>query len=710
MSSAAIKSQLRAIPATCGIYQFFDAKNQILYIGKAKNLRKRVTSYTKEKQLSARISRMIFLAQKVEVTQTKSEVEALLLEHNLIKKFSPKFNILLRDDKTFPQILISTHKFPQITKYRGNTFSSSLKSAGFRGSQQENSRDPRTLTRPRMTDKTFGPFASTHDVNRTIDLMRKSFLLRNCSDSEFKSRQKPCLEFQIKKCSAPCVGMVSQDDYEASVKNAVDFLSGKSAEVQKKLDEKMRQFSAAENYEKAAEIRDQIKSLNAIQTKQNINVDELKDADVITLVNYHAPVIPELDFVDEQSEATKSSSGIQLDTGSTFSKSDKPTKKMFVRHDEKKILCAYISFFRGGQNFGARPYFFEVEENKNLGEFLAEFLGQFYLAQTPPSLILLNQEIGEKKLIAEFLQKISGKKTKILIPKKGAKLALIKDQGKIALQNLEQKILQNLNNKELLLEVKKIFELPKIPQRIEVYDNSHTSGTNAVGVLITAGVDGFIKSGYRKFNLGNQPPIPLNKGEVTHSFATGSLRDDFVINEKLNLRQDDTAMLREVLTRRFSKLAKKDWPDFIIIDGGKGQLRAAQKVFDELEIDIPFTCMSKGENRNAGEENFHQVGKDFLKTRPKSRCDGSSVKKSALTADFSENEMADSRAPHRSVLDIREKRSGANPPFTAIAGRDFGRVFTLPKHSPAMHYLQRLRDEAHRFAIMTHRKKRDRVI
>jgi excinuclease ABC subunit C len=575
MSFTAIKSQLHSIPSTPGIYQFSDAKNQILYIGKAKNLHKRITSYTKEKQLSARISRMIFLAQKVEITQTKNEVEALLLEHNLIKKFSPKFNILLRDDKTFPQILISAHKFPQITKYRG------AKNDG--GSH-------------------FGPFASTHDVNRTIDVMRKSFLLRNCSDSEFKSRQKPCLEFQIKKCSAPCVGMISQDDYEKSVKNAVDFLSGKSAEVQKKLDKKMQQFSAAENYEKAAEIRDQIKSLNTIQTKQNINVDELKDADVITLVSMNG------------------------------------------------MLCAYISFFRGGQNFGARPYFFEIEKNKNLGEFLAEFLGQFYLAQMPPNLILLNHdlgELGEKKLITEFLQKISGKKTQILIPKKGIKLALIKDQEKIAMQNLEQKILQNLNNKELLLEVKKIFDLPKIPQRIEVYDNSHTSGTNAVGVLITAGPDGFIKSGYRKFNLANQPPIPLNKGEVTHSFAVGSLRDDFMINKKPNLQHDDTAMLREVLTRRFSKLAKKDWPDFIIIDGGKGQLSTAKKVFDELQINIPFTCMSKGENRNAGEESFHQVGKD---------------------------------------------------------------IFTLPRHSPVMHYLQRLRDEAHRFAIMTHRKKRDKII
>jgi len=540
MSIELIKSHLKSIPKTSGVYQFFDAKDQVLYVGKAKNLQKRVTSYTKENQLSARIGRMVFLAQRIETIQTENEVEALLLEHNLIKKLEPKFNILLRDDKTFPQILITNHQFPQITKYRG------VKNS--KGSH-------------------FGPFASGFDVNRTIDVLRKSFLLRNCSDAEFKSRKKPCLEYQIKKCSAPCVAMISKDEYETSVNNAIDFLSGKSAEVQKKLAQKMQRLSEEMDYEKAAIIRDQIKSLNSIQTKQNINVAEFKDFDSITAVTINGAV------------------------------------------------CIYVSFFRGGQNFGAKPYFFEIEESKKLNEFLAEFLGQFYLLQTPPNLILLNLELLEKKLIEDFLSKISDKKSKIIIPKKGDKLALIKDQEQIAIQNLEQKILQHLNNKELLLEVKNIFDLPKIPQRIEVYDNSHTGGENAVGTLITAGVDGFIKSGYRKFNI----------------------RFD------LSKNRDDTSMLQEVLTRRFSKLEKKEYPDLIIIDGGKGQLNAAQKVFDELKIKIDFICMSKGENRNAGEEFFHRT----------------------------------------------EKES-----------------FTLPKHHPVMHYLQRLRDEAHRFAITTHRKKR----
>jgi excinuclease ABC subunit C len=356
--------------------------------------------------------------------------------------------------------------------------------------------------------------------------------------------------------------MISQEEYEISVKNAVDFLKGKSAEVQKNLSKKMLHFSEMQNYEKAAEIRDQIKSLGSILSKQNINIDDLKDIDMIT---------------------TTTLSG---------------------------KLCIYISFFRGGQNFGAKPYFFESED---VDKTLSEFLGQFYLSQTAPNLILLDRELGEKKLFEGFLEKISGKKVAILTPKKGAKFSLINDQSQITIQNLEQKISQNLNTKELLIEVKKIFYLPKIPQRIEVYDNSHTSGTNAVGAMITAGLDGFIKSGYRKFNI---------------RFEQGG--------------RDDTAMMREVLTRRFSK-THDGFPDFVIIDGGKPQMTAAQKVFSELEIKIPFVCMAKGENRNAGEEWFHAPNKDPL---------------------------------------------------------------TLPKHSPAMHYLQRLRDEAHRFAITAHRKKR----
>lgn len=544
MTAEFIKSQLSIIPQTSGVYQFFDDKNQILYVGKAKNLNKRVTSYSKANQLSNRISRMVFLTKKLEFIQTENEVEALLLEHNLIKSLSPRFNILLRDDKTFPQILITDHQFSQITKYRGTKIDKGIY---------------------------FGPFASAHDVNRTIDVLRKIFLLRSCSNSEFKSRKKPCLEYQIKKCSAPCVNLISEDDYKISVNHATDFLSGKSSKIQKKLSDKMQQLSKLQDYEKAAFIRDQIQSLNVIQTKQNINIDEIKDADIITI----------------------------------------------VANDNS--VCIYITFFRSGQSLGGRPYFFEIEEGKKISELLSDFFGQFYLSQTPPRLLLTNSPIADKKLMEVFLERISNNKTTITTPQRGLKLSLIKDQEQIALQNLEQKILQNLNNKELLLGVKNIFNLAKMPQRIEVYDNSHTGGTNAIGALITAGPDGFIKNGYRKFNIR------------------------FEDNETNLTNRDDTAMMREVLTRRFSKLIKKEYPDLIIIDGGKGQLSAAQQIFTELKINIPLICISKGEKRNAGEENFHQIGKDS---------------------------------------------------------------FTLPKRHPVMYYLQRLRDEAHRFAITTHKNKR----
>jgi excinuclease ABC subunit C len=545
MPTELIKSQLSLIPPNPGVYRFFNAKNEVIYVGKAKNLFKRVSSYTKENQLSRRISRMIFLAQKVEIIQTESEVEALLLEHNLIKKLQPRFNILLRDDKTFPQILITNHQFPQITKYRG-------------GNDNKGSH--------------FGPFANTRSVNHTIDVLRKIFRLRNCSDAEFKLRQKPCLEFQIKRCLAPCVAKVSSDEYKIAVGNAIDFLKGKTDQVQEKLTAKMQQFSAAQNYESAANVRDQINALNDVQTKQNININEIKDADVITIIENNGSV------------------------------------------------CIYVAFFRASRSLGAKPYFYEIEEDKKLDELLSEFLGQFYLDNPAPSLILLNLELSEKKLLEMFLAKKNlDKKTEIITPKRGAKLALLQDQEKLARQNLDQKILQNLNNKKLLLEVKKIFNLPKIPKRIEVYDNSHTQTTNAVGALITAGVDGFIKSGYRKFNL----------------------RFD------LSQNRDDTAMMREVFMRRFSKLKKAEYPDLIIIDGGKGQMNAAQEIFDYLKVSIPFICMSKGENRNAGEEVFHQINQDS---------------------------------------------------------------FTLPKTHPVMYYLQRLRDEAHRFAIMTHRKKRDKAM
>lgn len=538
--------KLPDIPETSGVYQFFDINDQVLYIGKAKNLRKRLQNYIQDNRLSRRIARMVFLSQKLELIQTESEVEALLLEHNLIKKFAPKFNILLRDDKTFPHIFISKHRFPQISKHRGVK---------------------------REKGEYFGPFAAANDVNQTIDVLKKIFLLRGCTDSEFKSRTKPCLEYQIKRCSAPCVNLINEADYEKLTQNAIDFLRGKSATVQEELAKKMQQFSAEQEYEKAALVRDRIKSLTSIQSKQNINISEVDNADIITLVT------------------------------------------------KNNQLCIYISFFRGGNNYGSKPYFYEIDETPS-DEFLAGFLGQFYLSQTPPELILLNLEIAEKELTESFLTNLSGKKTVIKIPKQGDRFKIIKDQEQLALQNLEQKLAQNLSNSAMLLEVKQIFDLAEIPKRIEVYDNSHISGEYAVGVFITAGIEGFIKNGYRKFNI----------------------RFDEIKN------RDDTAMLREVLRRRFKveKITESETlPDLIIVDGGLGQLSAAKKVFEELNIKPKFVCMSKGEDRNAGEEYFHQIDKES---------------------------------------------------------------FTLPKNHKVMYYLQQLRDEAHRFAITTHRNKRAKSV
>lgn len=556
MPAEIIKKQLIRIPSKSGVYRFIDNKDNILYIGKAKDLKKRISSYLNINQLSTRILRMINLAINVEFIQTKNEVEALLLENNLIKKHQPKFNILLKDDKTFPQILISNHNYPRISKYRGQ--------------KQDQG-------------QYFGPFASTYDVNKTINILRKAFKIRNCSDQEFSRRKTPCLEYQIKKCSAPCVNYIDKKDYKSSINNALSFLNGKTKDIQDQLSKDMIKFSNNLDYEKAAHLRDQIKSLNSIQYKQNINLSEGKDFDIIIAKSINDSVI------------------------------------------------IYISFYRSGQNFGSRPYFFKKNEDSTDQEILKSFIGQFYITQKPAKNIIINQEIEEKNIISSFLSKLLSTKVNLIFPKKGLKHQLVLDYANIALQNLERKISHNLNNKQLLIEVKKLFNLKKIPQKIEVYDNSHTFNSNAIGALITAGVDGFIKSGYRKFNIAKLSQL-TNK--------------------------DDTAMLKEVLLRRFdskklNKNSKKynekfnNYPDFIIIDGGKGQLNAANEIFNKLNIKIPFIAMSKGKKRNAGEEWFHQINKES---------------------------------------------------------------FTIDKNDPVMYYLQRLRDEAHRFAIMTHRKKRDKAM
>lgn len=568
MLSEILKTQIGATTQNSGIYRFIGENDEILYIGKAKNLRKRLLNYTKPSQLSSRIARMTFLARKIEITQTISDLEAILLEHNLIKKHQPKFNILLKDDKSFATIIIDKeHDFGAISKYRG-------------------------VKKPKY--HSFGPFASALDIKRTIDLLRKSFLLRNCSDEEFARRKKPCLEYQIKRCTAPCAGYISKEDYQKSVDDAVDFLSGKSAQIQAVLAAKMRRYSEMQEYEKAAKIRDKIKSLSAIQASQNINLNEIDNADFI------------------------------------------------VFYCQESQCCIYVSFYRAGNSYGSKPYFFEMPQDFTQEKLLSEFLGQFYQDQTPPKLILMNSRISESELMEKFLSELAHTKVTIKIPRQGDKLKLLVAQEKIAAQVLAEKITQNLSDKKILFEVKEAFELPEIPQRIEVYDNSHTSNENAVGAMIVAGLDGFIKNQYRKFNIrfdgGSNAGAPL---------ATPSHN------------RDDTAMLKEVLRRRFRGMGSEtnplrpisslieNLPSLVIIDGGLPQLSAAREVFDELKLHIPLVCMAKGEFRNAGNETYYKLDK--------------------------------------SIVEIK-------------------------KGSPLAFYLQRLRDEAHRFAITTHRAKRAKTM
>ena len=607
-----IKDLIDKAPANSGVYQFLGVDDAVLYVGKAKNLRKRLLNYTVDNRLSARIRHMVFLAEKVEFTQTESELAALLLEHNLIKKLAPKYNILLRDDKTFPAIIIDKkHAFGRIDKHRGALLiNSSANAVG------ENSLSQKSNLAAKNNYHYFGPFASGLDVNRVLDVLRKNFLLRSCSDSEFKSRTKPCLEYQIKKCSAPCVGLISQDDYQKSIAAAVNFLSGKSSEMQSVLADKMRKLSEEQNYEQAALVRDQIKSLSSIQAKQNVNLSDITDKDIISLV------------------------------------------------EAQGKYCVYISFYRAGNNYGSKPYFYSVEEGLSGGEFLAKFLGQFYLNQTPPEELLLNCEIEDVALMEEFLSELAAKKVVVKIPQQGDKFKLIKDQEHIARQVLQQKIEQNLNEKELLIEIKNLFQLSDIPNRIEVYDNSHISGKYAVGVLICAGPEGFIKSGYRKYNielenLENKDDTAMLREVLRRRFRVVSVITDSKVtienainstenpsDKKSNEKLTGLATTKNQPSEKSAATAPV-LPSFIIIDGGIGQLNAAQEVFDELDVKVPFTCMSKGPNRNAGEEYFHRFGQES---------------------------------------------------------------FTLPKNHKVMYYLQRLRDEAHRFAITTHRSKRQKSV
>jgi excinuclease ABC subunit C len=549
-----IKSLASSLPDSPGVYRMLNNEGDVLYVGKAKSLKKRVMSYTNYKRLSLRIQRMVSETKDMVFVFTHTEVEALLLESNLIKKLSPRYNVLLRDDKSFPYIMLTgDHDYPLLKKHRGAQ---------------------------KQKGDYFGPFANGKAVNDTLILLQKVFLLRNCTDNVFASRKRPCLQYHIKRCTAPCVDLISEEGYAEQVKQAKDFLSGKSREIQEDLIEKMKTASDNLDYEQAASYRDRIKVLGSIQAHQDINTKNLKDADVIA--------------------ATQ----------------------------KQGKTCIMVFFFRAGQNFGNKAYYPRHSKEDKIEDILGAFLAQFYENKPCPPQIYVNVVPSDRGLLEQALSsKTEGLYScKIIKPSRGAKLRLVDFTQKNAEETLSRELLIQSDHKKLLRQLAKTIGLDKLPERIEIYDNSHTSGKNMVGTLVVAGKEGFIKSAYRKFNI------------------------------KKAAAADDYEMMREVLYRRFKKAIKahkrsedSNWPDLIIIDGGKGQLNAVYEVLKELEIArlVKLISIAKGKDRNAGNETIY-------------------------------------------LLD--------QPPIK------------LKNNDPVLHYLQRLRDEAHRFAIGTHRARRSKTI
>ncbi len=546
----AIRAALRHVPASPGVYRMLDKKGDALYVGKARNLKSRVQNYVHVAGLSNRLRRMVAETAALEIVITATEAEALLLECNMIKRLMPRFNVLLRDDKSFPFIhLTAGHPFPQLTKFRG---------ARDKGGAY------------------FGPFASAGAVNRTLITLQKAFLLRSCSDSIFANRVRPCLLYQIKRCSAPCVGRISEQEYKGLLDEAQAFLSGRSHDVQQRLAREMDRAAEALDFEAAAVIRDRIRALSLVQGHQDIHVAGVTDADVIAA--YQAG-------------------------GQT---------------------CIQVFFFRGGQNWGNRAYFPSHDRQLAVEEVLAAFVGQFYDNRPKPPLILLSHELAEQALVAEALS-LGGPRVRLAVPKRGDKKKLLDRIAATAREALGRRLADSASQRQLLDGVAAAFGLDAAPERIEVYDNSHIQGTNAVGAMIVAGPDGLIKGAYRKFNIKT---------------AAGS---------------DDFDMMREVLRRRFGRALREDperergaWPDLVLIDGGQGQLNAARAVLEELGIDgVTIVGIAKGPDRNAGRERF------FLPGRP---------------------------------------------------------PFSLEPRDPVLYFLQRLRDEAHRFAIGSHRARRTKAL
>ncbi|MCH1568418.1 MAG: excinuclease ABC subunit UvrC [Alphaproteobacteria bacterium] len=545
---ALIETKVATLPSAPGVYRMLDAEGNALYVGKAKNLKARVRSYARPTGHNNRILRMIDATRDMEFIRTETETDALLLEANLIKKMKPRYNVLLRDDKSFPYILLAEdHRVAQLYKHRG------------------------ARKRPGAY---FGPFASAGAVNRTLNTLQRAFLLRSCSDSVYDSRTRPCLLYQIKRCSAPCTGEISTDGYGELVEEARDFLSGKSRQVQDALLKKMQAASEAMDFEAAAAARDRIRALTYVQQESGINPGDINEADVIA--------------VEKQGGQS----------------------------------CVQVFFFRAGQNLGNRAYFPRHERDQNASEILEAFIGQFYENRPVPREIFVSHKCPGAALIGEALSTRMGHNVKLHKPQRGDKMSLMRHAQQNAKEALARHVSESASQRKLLSGVAEAFGLDSAPERIEVFDNSHLQGTNQLGGMIVAGPDGFLKNQYRKFNIKDETTAP----------------------------GDDYAMMREVFTRRYSRLAREEnrgsptWPDLVLVDGGRGQLNIAREVMVELGLeDVPLVGIAKGPDRDAGRERF------FM------------------------SEQAD---------------------------------FMMPPNSPVLYYLQRLRDEAHRFAIGGHRARR----
>lgn len=509
-----IQSFVKTLDASPGVYRMLDSKGAVLYVGKARNLKNRVTSYTRPTGHSARIARMISETASMMVLTTATETEALLLEQNLIKQLKPRFNVQLRDDKSFPNILVSKeHAFPQIKKHRGAK---------------------------REKGDYFGPFASAGAVNRTLNQLQKVFLLRNCSDATFESRTRPCLLYQIKRCSGPCVGHISESDYDDLVSDAQRFLRGRTTNVQAKLAEEMQAASDAMEFERAAALRDRLKAMTYVQGTQAVNPAGVAEADIIAL------------------------------------------------HMEGGQACVQVFFIRANQNWGNRDYYPRTGSGADAAEVMQAFIGQFYDTKEPPRMLLLSDAIEDAELMEEALTEKAGRKVEILTPQRGEKKDLVASALRNARESLARKMSESATQTKLLEGLAEAFDLDAPPQRIEVYDNSHIQGTNAVGGMIVAGTEGFNKSQYRKFNIKGDTITP----------------------------GDDFGMMREVLTRRFKRLLKEDpdrssdaWPDLLLIDGGAGQVSTVHGILSELGVeDVPMIGVAKGVDRDAGKEEFHRFG------------------------------------------------------------------------------------------------------